>query len=54
MVTCKELSFALGEVEPYFCSMSVFDISSNERVSETFCFDFQNDVSSVLLGVQAV
>ena len=53
-MTCQELSFALGEVEPYFCSMTIFDISTNERISETFSFDFQTDVSSVLLGVQSV
>lgn len=43
MVDCKELSFALGKVEPFFCSMLLVDVQARQRVSETFQFDLNTD-----------
>lgn len=43
LVDCKELSFAFGKVEPFFCSLVLVDIRTRQRVSETFHFDLNTD-----------
>jgi len=37
-VRCRELKFALGDIEPFFCSLHVIDISTGARLSEVFHF----------------
>jgi len=43
MVECKELKFALGEKEPFFCSFVLFHRTKKKRVSEVFHFDMNNE-----------
>ncbi len=54
MVECKEFSFELNDLEPYFISVAIYDIEKGARVTEEFHFDLMDDVSSHLMGIQKV
>jgi len=49
-VEIKELAFGLGETEPLFLSLLVFDMRSKKRVTETFRFQQNSDFSFTLIG----
>ncbi|KAL6054781.1 dedicator of cytokinesis protein 7 isoform X5 [Balamuthia mandrillaris] len=42
LVVCKELSFALGEIEPFFASLMLFDVQTKQRLSESFHFNLNS------------
>ncbi|KAL6067850.1 Dedicator of cytokinesis protein 6 [Balamuthia mandrillaris] len=42
-VECKELRFALGEREPFFCSFTLYHKEKRERISDTFHFDLNSE-----------
>jgi hypothetical protein len=54
LVDFKELTFGIGQIEPYFFSMAIFDSATNQRVTETFSFDLQDDQNASLLGISLV
>jgi len=39
MVDVKKLTFNLGDLEPFFCSLALYDIHSKKKISENFYFD---------------
>eukprot|EP01090_Pellita_catalonica_P016371 TRINITY_DN465_c0_g1_i1.p1 TRINITY_DN465_c0_g1~~TRINITY_DN465_c0_g1_i1.p1 ORF type:complete len:134 (-),score=20.01 TRINITY_DN465_c0_g1_i1:20-421(-) len=39
VITCKELKFDAGEIEPLFCSLAVYDQAKKTKVTESFHFD---------------
>ena len=49
MIEPKELKFALGEMEPLFCSICILDFAEKKRVSENFYFHMNNDAVMMLL-----
>lgn len=53
-VELKELTFGLGEVEPLFLSLLVFDVKSKKRITETFHFQMNSDFTLSLVGVTPV
>jgi hypothetical protein len=38
VVECKELSFKIGDLEPLFCTVMLFNAKKGQRVSESFHF----------------
>jgi hypothetical protein len=58
LVSVKSLKFHVGKIEPYFCTLALYDFSSNgaggggQRLSEDFHFDL-ND-KEVLTGALEV
>ncbi len=48
----RDLKFLLGDVqtcaEPYFCTLTLYDISRKLKLSEDFHFDFLRDLPSDL------
>jgi hypothetical protein len=38
LVDCKDVSFSLGAIEPFFCSLCLVDVQRKIRLSETFHF----------------
>jgi hypothetical protein len=54
LVECKELSFALGKLEPFFCSLVLVDVQARQRVSETFHFDLNTDPLAKLIPTRLV
>jgi len=49
LIEPKELKFALGEMEPLFCSICILDFAEKKRVSENFYFHMNNDAVMMLL-----
>eukprot|EP01087_Luapelamoeba_hula_P013453 TRINITY_DN3839_c4_g1_i2.p1 TRINITY_DN3839_c4_g1~~TRINITY_DN3839_c4_g1_i2.p1 ORF type:complete len:1930 (-),score=376.88 TRINITY_DN3839_c4_g1_i2:62-5851(-) len=50
LIHAKELSFPLGEIEPFFCSLVLMDISKKQRISEAFHFDLNSEPLKKLLA----
>ncbi|KYR03085.1 DOCK family protein [Tieghemostelium lacteum] len=49
LVEFKGLGFLLGEHEPFFCSMFLYDSLNKCRISETFHFDFNTEILKSLI-----
>jgi len=49
-IDCVALTFELGEIEPFFCSLALFDIEKKKKISETFHFDKNSKRLMQLLG----
>jgi hypothetical protein len=47
----KELTFNLGNVEPFFCTMALYDLNKKTRISENFYYDINTDDNSRMLAV---
>lgn len=54
MVELKSLAFVLGELEPFFCSLALFDVNQKTRISENFYFNFNSDSINHFLGSNLV
>ena len=52
LVSIQSLRLSLGNIEPLYCTLAVFDLKSEQRCSDNFDFDL-ND-SSLLTGQMAV
>ena len=50
LVEVKELSFALGDIEPFFGSLSLYDIKKKQKISENFHFDVNSEQTIEMLG----
>eukprot|EP01114_Cavostelium_apophysatum_P014035 TRINITY_DN3531_c0_g1_i2.p1 TRINITY_DN3531_c0_g1~~TRINITY_DN3531_c0_g1_i2.p1 ORF type:complete len:2047 (-),score=557.52 TRINITY_DN3531_c0_g1_i2:8-6148(-) len=50
VIECKELVFGLGEVEPLFCSIFIFDAKKKRRASETFHFSLNGNATLNIAG----
>jgi hypothetical protein len=48
-ITPKDLSFAAGDLEPFFGTLALFDLASGERISENFYFDLNSDSTLSML-----
>ncbi|KAL6049946.1 RasGEF domain-containing protein [Balamuthia mandrillaris] len=54
LVSCSPLQFQLGQpYEPLFCSLSLYDVSTKEKISETFHWDFHQDSERNALAMAA-
>lgn len=49
----RQLQFAVGNFEPFFCCAAVYDAVRRERVSETWSFETNEDIALSLLGGHA-
>ncbi|EFA78131.1 DOCK family protein [Heterostelium album PN500] len=50
LIELKGLVFMLGELEPFFCSLFIYDAASKSKLSETFHFDFNSEQMRQLLA----
>jgi hypothetical protein len=51
LVEAEKLEFAVGNFEPLFVAMAIYDVVRRVKVTETFHFDLNNDrISSLLPG----
>ena len=46
----KHLAFVIGELEPFFCTLALFDVEKRLKISEDFHFDQNPDGIMKLLG----
>lgn len=46
----KNLNFFLGELEPFYARLFLFDVSTKKRISENFYFDLNTKKIRDLLG----
>lgn len=53
IVEPRSLSFQIGNIEPYFLSMVLFDMAKKTRLSETFYFDFNDDETIKMIGSES-
>jgi len=44
LIQVKELTFDIGVVEPFFCTLALFDITNQSKLSENFFFIPNNDL----------
>eukprot|EP01114_Cavostelium_apophysatum_P015137 TRINITY_DN4064_c0_g1_i2.p1 TRINITY_DN4064_c0_g1~~TRINITY_DN4064_c0_g1_i2.p1 ORF type:complete len:1824 (-),score=558.97 TRINITY_DN4064_c0_g1_i2:115-5586(-) len=49
-VTVQELSFAIGDIEPFFGSIALYDAKKKIKISENFYFDINSSSTIDLLG----
>eukprot|EP01133_Synstelium_polycarpum_P007759 gene7759-9098_t len=49
LLELRGLVFMLGDLEPFFCSLSLYDAANKVRLSETFHFDFNSEMLRGLL-----
>eukprot|EP01104_Vermistella_antarctica_P003930 TRINITY_DN1431_c0_g1_i1.p1 TRINITY_DN1431_c0_g1~~TRINITY_DN1431_c0_g1_i1.p1 ORF type:complete len:2060 (+),score=630.15 TRINITY_DN1431_c0_g1_i1:204-6383(+) len=42
-VVCRSLKFDLGDLEPFFCSLTLYDVTCNRKLSEDFLFDANSE-----------
>jgi hypothetical protein len=42
LVECKQLEFQLGEIEPFYCSLALYDVKTKRKVSESFNFELNS------------
>lgn len=49
-VEVKELSFELGDIEPFFGTLALYDVKKKIKLSENFNFDVNSNQSIELLG----
>ncbi len=49
MVDVKQLTFYLGDIEPFFCSSAAYDVAKKKKISENFYFDLNNDEQTKLI-----
>ncbi len=47
-IEVKNLAFVLGELEPFFCSLALYDVTNKCRLSENFYFDLNSDAIRAL------
>ena len=52
LVSVQSLRLSLGNIEPFYCTLAVFDLKTEERCSEDFHFDLNDP--SLLTGQMAV
>jgi hypothetical protein len=50
MIEIKSMSFMLGDLEPFFAKIALFDVSKKHRISENFYFDMNGKKIRDLLG----
>jgi hypothetical protein len=50
LIEPKELKFELGNIEPYFCILALYDIAKKLRISENFYFHLNSAETQGLLG----
>eukprot|EP01091_Cochliopodium_minus_P014114 TRINITY_DN4729_c0_g2_i1.p1 TRINITY_DN4729_c0_g2~~TRINITY_DN4729_c0_g2_i1.p1 ORF type:complete len:1936 (-),score=552.25 TRINITY_DN4729_c0_g2_i1:12-5237(-) len=43
--------FALGDLEPWFCTLALYDLTVRKKISENFYFDHNDSIKEGLLGV---
>lgn len=39
LIECLNLNFHFGQIEPFFCSLALYDLSKRAKISENFYFD---------------
>lgn len=49
LVECSDLRFKLGDVEPFFCTLAMYDLAKRQRISENFYFETHSLPTSKLL-----
>lgn len=49
MVEVKKISFAIGDVEPYFGILAVYDIVKRKKITENFYFEVNNEETSKMV-----
>jgi hypothetical protein len=54
LIEPKELKFELGNIEPYFCTLALYDFAKKLRISENFYFHLNSLETQGLLGTQKV
>ncbi|GAM18922.1 hypothetical protein SAMD00019534_020970, partial [Acytostelium subglobosum LB1] len=50
LIELQSLAFVVGELEPFFCSLHLYDAATKCRLTENFYFDFNNDKHRQLLS----
>lgn len=50
MVEVKSLAFVLGELEPFYCSLALYDANNKIKLSENYYFNFNSDTINQFLG----
>jgi len=45
----KDLKFQLGEIEPFFCTLALYDLKSKKKLTEDFQFDVNTANTSALI-----
>lgn len=43
LVEVKDVMFQVGEIEPLFCSLAIWNLEQSRKVTEEFHFDFNSD-----------
>ena len=43
--------FALGDLEPWFCTLALYDLSISKKISENFYFDHNDVIKQGMLGI---
>jgi len=46
----KAVLFQFGDYEPFFCSLALYDVQTNNKISEDFHFQKLSDKARMLLG----
>ena len=49
MINVQSLSFTLGEFEPFFISLSLYNVKTKQKLSDTFHVDINPDSISKLI-----
>lgn len=52
LIKVGNISFALGEFEPFFCSLALYNIETKQKLSENFYFDTNNNDTLKFLNLQ--
>jgi hypothetical protein len=50
----ESLSFELEFAEPFFCTIALYDVTTQERISETFSFDLNSPEANAQCKVGAL
>lgn len=50
----RHVQFALGEIEPFFCSFALYRRDTKEKISETFHFDLNTEKLRGMIPTRAV
>jgi hypothetical protein len=49
-ITVSHFAVAIGEWEPLFCRMALYDLRAKRKLTEDFCFDFNSDAVKFFMG----
>ena len=49
LVECTDIKFKLGDLEPFFCTLSLYDLTKKQRISENLYFELNSPNSKKML-----